>query len=79
MNETATEKGTSKNAKITITNIKGRLSKLEIERLVNRLKNSKIKTKKSEKEFRLVTLWKDTALTSSTHLKTAIFKESLLL
>jgi heat shock 70kDa protein 1/2/6/8 len=34
MNVTATDKGTSKNAKITITNNKGRLSKDEIERLI---------------------------------------------
>jgi len=34
MNVSATDKGTSKNAKITITNNKGRLSKEEIERLV---------------------------------------------
>jgi L1 cell adhesion molecule like protein len=34
MNVTATDKGTSKNAKITITNSKGRLSKEEIDRLV---------------------------------------------
>jgi L1 cell adhesion molecule like protein len=34
MNVTATDKGTSKNAKITITNNKGRLSKEEIDRLV---------------------------------------------
>lgn len=34
MNVTATDKGTSKNAKITITNNKGRLSKEEIERLI---------------------------------------------
>ena len=34
MNVTATDKGTSKNARITITNNKGRLSKEEIERLI---------------------------------------------
>ena len=34
MNVSATDKGTSKNAKITITNNKGRLSKDEIERLI---------------------------------------------
>jgi L1 cell adhesion molecule like protein len=34
LNVTATDKGTNKNAKITITNNKGRLSKDEIERLV---------------------------------------------
>jgi heat shock protein 1/8 len=34
MNVSATDKGTSKNARITITNNKGRLSKEEIERLV---------------------------------------------
>jgi heat shock protein 1/8 len=34
MNVTATDKGTSKNAKITITNNKGRLSKEEIEKLI---------------------------------------------
>jgi L1 cell adhesion molecule like protein len=34
MNVTATDKGTSKNAHITITNNKGRLSKEEIDRLV---------------------------------------------
>jgi len=34
MNVTATDKGTAKNAKITITNNKGRLSKDEIERLI---------------------------------------------
>jgi heat shock protein 1/8 len=34
MNVTATDKGTSKNAKITITNNKGRLSKEEIENLI---------------------------------------------
>jgi len=34
MNVTATDKGTAKNAKITITNNKGRLSKEDIERLV---------------------------------------------
>lgn len=34
MNVTATDKGTSKNAKITITNNKGRLSKDEIENLI---------------------------------------------
>jgi len=34
MNVTATDKGTSKNAKITITNNKGRLSKDEIEKLI---------------------------------------------
>lgn len=34
MNVEAIDKGTSKNAKITITNNKGRLSKDEIERLV---------------------------------------------
>lgn len=34
MNVTATDKGTSRNAKITITNNKGRLSKQEIERLI---------------------------------------------
>lgn len=34
MNVTATDKGTSKNAKITITNNKGRLSKEEIDKLV---------------------------------------------
>lgn len=34
MNVTATDKGTSKNAKITITNNKGRLSKEQIERLI---------------------------------------------
>jgi len=34
MNVSATDKGTSKNAKITITNNKGRLSKEEIERLI---------------------------------------------
>jgi len=34
LNVTATDKSTNKNAKITITNNKGRLSKDEIERLV---------------------------------------------
>lgn len=34
MNVSATDKGTSKNAKITITNNKGRLSKEEIEKLI---------------------------------------------
>ena len=34
MNVTATDKATSKNAKITITNNKGRLSKDEIENLI---------------------------------------------
>jgi L1 cell adhesion molecule like protein len=34
MNVTATDKGTSKNAKITITNNKGRLSKEDIEKLI---------------------------------------------
>lgn len=34
MNVQATDKGTSKNAKITITNNKGRLSKDEIDRLI---------------------------------------------
>lgn len=34
MNVTATDKGTSKNAKITITNNKGRLSKEEIQKLI---------------------------------------------
>jgi L1 cell adhesion molecule like protein len=34
MNVTATDKATSKNAKITITNNKGRLSKEEIEKLI---------------------------------------------
>jgi len=34
MNVTATDKGTSRNAKITITNNKGRLSKEEIEKLI---------------------------------------------
>lgn len=34
MNVSATDKGTSKNARITITNNKGRLSKEEIERLI---------------------------------------------
>jgi len=34
MNVTATDKGTSKNAKITITNNKGRLSKDDIEKLI---------------------------------------------
>lgn len=34
MNVSATDKGTSKNAKITITNNKGRLSKDQIERLI---------------------------------------------
>jgi L1 cell adhesion molecule like protein len=34
LNVTATDKSTNKNAKITITNNKGRLSKEEIERLV---------------------------------------------
>ena len=34
MNVTATDKGTSKNARITITNNKGRLSKEEIDKLV---------------------------------------------
>lgn len=34
MNVSATDKGTSKNAKITITNNKGRLSKEQIERLI---------------------------------------------
>ena len=35
MNVSATDKGTSKTNKITITNDKGRLSKDEIERMVN--------------------------------------------
>lgn len=34
MNVSATDKGTSKNAKITITNNKGRLSKDQIERFI---------------------------------------------
>lgn len=34
MNVAATDKGTSKNAKITITNNKGRLSKEDIEKLI---------------------------------------------
>jgi molecular chaperone DnaK (HSP70) len=34
MNVSATDKGTSKNARITITNNKGRLSNEEIQRLI---------------------------------------------
>ena len=44
MNVGATDKGTSKNAKITITNNKGRLSKDEIENLIKEAETKKLFT-----------------------------------
>lgn len=49
MNVTATDKGTSKNAKITITNNKGRLSKDEIERLIKEAEKFKDQDEKIRK------------------------------
>ena len=49
MNVTATDKGTSKNAKITITNNKGRLSKQDIERLVKQAEKFKDQDQKIRK------------------------------
>ncbi len=51
MNVTATDKGTSKNAKITITNNKGRLSKEEIERLVKQAEKFKDQDEKLKKKI----------------------------
>jgi L1 cell adhesion molecule like protein len=50
MNVTATDKGTSKNAKITITNNKGRLSKEEIDRLVKEAEKFKDQDEKLRKK-----------------------------
>lgn len=49
MNVTATDKGTSKNAKITITNNKGRLSKDEIENLIKEAERFKDQDEKIRK------------------------------
>jgi L1 cell adhesion molecule like protein len=51
MNVTATDKGTSKNAKITITNNKGRLSKEEIERLIKEAEKFKDADEKMRKRI----------------------------
>jgi len=50
MNVTATDKGTSKNAKITITNNKGRLSKDEIENLIKEAERFKDQDEKIRKK-----------------------------
>lgn len=50
MNVEAIDKGTSKNAKITITNNKGRLSKEEIERLVKQAEKFKDQDQKMRKK-----------------------------
>jgi len=49
MNVTATDKGTSKNARITITNNKGRLSKDEIEKLIKEAEKYKDQDEKIRK------------------------------
>jgi len=51
MNVTATDKGTSKNAKITITNNKGRLSKDDIERLIKEAEKYKDADEKIRKRI----------------------------
>lgn len=48
---TATDKGTSKSNKITITNEKGRLSKEEIERMVNEAERFKDADEKIKKKI----------------------------
>ena len=50
MNVTATDKGTSKNAHITITNNKGRLSKEQIERLIKDAQKYKEQDEKIRKK-----------------------------
>ena len=51
MNVSATDKGTNKNAKITITNNKGRLSKEEIENLVKEAEKYKDQDEKVRKRI----------------------------
>lgn len=50
MNVGATDKGTSKNAKITITNNKGRLSKDDIENLIKEAERFKDQDEKVRKQ-----------------------------
>jgi len=50
MNVSATDKGTSRNAKITITNSKERLSKDEIERLIKEAEKYKEQDEKLRKK-----------------------------
>lgn len=50
MNVTATDKGTSKNAHITITNNKGRLSKEQVERLIKEAERYKDQDDKMRKK-----------------------------
>ena len=54
MNVSAADKGTGKSSKITITNEKGRLSKDEIERMVN--EGEKFKTDDEKTKQRISTL-----------------------
>ena len=49
LNVSATDKGTSKTNKIKITNDKGRLSKDEIEKMVNDAQKFKVKDEKNRK------------------------------
>ena len=51
MNVDATDKGTAKNARITITNNKGRLSKEEIDRLVKQAEKYKDQDDKIRKQI----------------------------
>eukprot|EP00796_Vickermania_ingenoplastis_P004597 gene4597-biopygen3099 len=60
LNVSAEEKGTGKRNQITITNDKGRLSKSEIERMVNDASSTRRRTRSSASVSRRRTGWRTT-------------------